>query len=292
MATTSAPDGRTIAYQVWGVPDGTPVFGIHGTPGSRLGHFPIGDPYTEAGVCFVTYDRAGYGQSSRLPGRSVVDCVGDVVAVAEAMGWDTFAALGGSGGGPHVLACAALLPDRLTRVICDVGIAPWGAEGLDYFDGMVEGNIAEFTEATRGGTALRALLEPEAAATLERMSGDMRDILGPDYPLSEEDREVLGNPAFGQALRDDFTEAMRQGVDGWLDDDLAFVKPWGFEITDIAIPVKIRYGPEDTLVPPAHGRWLATHVPGAVEELKYGGHLDADPKDYLAQLRWLTGHSP
>jgi pimeloyl-ACP methyl ester carboxylesterase len=148
---------------------------------------------------------------------------GDIVAVADAMGWDRFAATGGSGGGPHVLACAALLPDRVTRVICDVGIAPWGGDGLDYFDGMVEGNIAEFTEATRGETALRALLEPEAAAVLERMSGDMRDVLGPNYPLPEEDREVLGKPEFGQAVREDFTEAMRQGVDGWLDDDLASV---------------------------------------------------------------------
>jgi pimeloyl-ACP methyl ester carboxylesterase len=284
MATTSAPDGRTIAYEVRGVADGIPVFGIHGTPGSRLEHYPIGDPYSEAGVCFITYDRAGYGQSSRLPGRSVVDCVGDVVAVADAMGLGTFAAWGGSGGGPHVLACAALLPDRVTRAICDVGIAPWDAEGLDYMDGMVEGNIAEFVEATRGETALRALVEPEAVATMERMSGDMRDAFGPDYPLSEEDREVLGKPEFGQALREDFTEAMRQGVDGWVDDELAFVKPWGFDIADIAIPVKVRYGLEDTLVPPGHGRWLATHVPAAVEELKYGGHLDADPKDYVAQL--------
>jgi pimeloyl-ACP methyl ester carboxylesterase len=292
MTTTSASDGRTIAYEVRGVTDGIPVFGIHGTPGSRLEHYPIGDPYTEAGVCFVTCDRAGYGRSSRLPGRSVVDCVSDIVAVADAMGWGTFAAWGGSGGGPHVLACAALLPDRVTRAICDVGIAPWDAEGLDYMDGMVEGNIAEFTEATRGETALRALIEPEAVATMERMSGDMRDVFGPDYPLSEEDREVLGKPEFGQALREDFIEALRQGVDGWVDDDLAFVKPWGFDIADIAIPVKVRYGPEDTLVPPGHGRWLATHVPGAVEDLKYGGHLDADPKDYLAQLRWLAGQSP
>src|SRR5262245_66680265 len=157
---------------------------------------------------------------------------------------------------------------------------------------MVEGNVAEFTTAMRGDAALRGALEPEAAAALERMSGDMRDVFGPDYPLSEEDRDVLGNPEFGQALREDFLEAMRQGVDGWLDDDLAFVKPWGFDIEKIAIPVKIRYGPADTLVPPAHGRWLATHVPGALEELKHGGHLDADRKAYLAQLSWLTGQAP
>src|SRR5262245_66627274 len=131
MATTSAPDGRTIGYEVRGVTDGRPVFGIHGTPGSRLEHYPIGDPYTEAGVCFVTSDRAGYGRSSRLPGRSVVDCVGDIVAVADAMGWGTFAAWGGSGGGPHVLACGALLSARVNRAICNVGIEHWDGGGQD-----------------------------------------------------------------------------------------------------------------------------------------------------------------
>lgn len=288
MPTTTAPDGRTIAYEVWGKPDGVPVLGIHGTPGSRLGRFPIGDPYRELGVCFVTFDRPGYGLSTRLPGRSVIDIVGDAAAVGDAMGWDRFAATGGSGGGPHVLACAARLGDRLTRIICDVGIAPWGAEGLDYFDGMVEGNVAEFTTAMKGEAELRGLLEPEAAAIVERMKGDVRDVFGPDYPLSDEDREVLAKPEYAERLREDFTEALRQGIDGWVDDDIAFTQPWGVDLSGIEIPVKVRYGPTDTLVPAGHGRWLAAHVPGAVEDLKYGGHLSADPEDYRAQLRWLV----
>ena len=106
---------------------------MHGTPGSRVSRFPIGDPYADAGVCVAQYDRPGYGDSTRRPGRTVADCVADVAALADELGWERFAVTGGSGGGPHSLACAALLPDRVIRATCDVGIAPWNAEGLDYF---------------------------------------------------------------------------------------------------------------------------------------------------------------
>ena len=290
MPTFAAPDGRTIAYELNGPRDGARVIGIHGTPGSRLSRFPIGDPYADAGVCVAQYDRPGYGLSTRRPGRSVADCVADVAALADELGWETFAVTGGSGGGPHSLACATLLPDRVTRATCDVGIAPWNAEGLDWFAGMVEGNVAEFTAATHGEEAYRALVAPQIPELLARLDGDMRDVLGPDYPLSEADRDVLGRPEFGAQLSRDMKEAFRQGADGWVDDGLAFVKDWGFEIDSIAIPVKVRYGPDDTLVPAAHGRWLAAQVPGAIEELKYGGHLgSADPSVFVEQLRWLAG---
>jgi pimeloyl-ACP methyl ester carboxylesterase len=290
MPTFAAPDGRTIAYELNGPRDGAPVIGLHGTPGSRLSRFPIGDPYADSGVCVAQYDRPGYGGSTRRPGRSVADCVADVAALADELGWETFAVTGGSGGGPHSLACAALLPDRVTRATCDVGIAPWNAEGLDWFDGMVEGNVAEFTTAMRGEEAFRALVAPQIPELLERLDGDMRDVLGPEYPLSEADRDVLGRPEFGAQLSRDMKEAFQQGADGWVDDGLAFVKDWGFTIDAIAIPVKVRYGPDDTLVPAAHGRWLAANVPGAIEELKYGGHLgSADPAVFVEQLRWLAG---
>jgi len=290
MPTFVAPDGRTIAYELNGPRAGTPVIALHGTPGSRLSRFPIGDPYTDAGVCVAQYDRPGYGGSTRQPGRTIADCVADVAALAAELGWKTFAVTGGSGGGPHSLACAALLSDRVTRAICDVGIAPWNAEGLDFFDGMVEGNVAEFSSAAEGEDAYRAMVEPQIPELLERLTGDMRDIFGPDYPLSEPDREVLARPEFGEVLARDIREAFRQGADGWIDDGLAFVKDWGFTVDSIAIPVKVRYGPEDTLVPAAHGRWLAAHVPGAVEELKHGGHLGStDPAVFAAQLRWLAG---
>ncbi|MCI0685694.1 MAG: alpha/beta hydrolase [Sporichthyaceae bacterium] len=290
MPTFAAPDGRTLGYELYGPRDGVPIVGIHGTPGSRLGRFPIGDPYAEVGVCMVQYDRPGFGLSTRQPGRSVANCATDVAALADELGWERFAVVGGSGGGPHALACGALLPDRVTRATCDVGIAPIDAEDLDFFDGMVEGNVIEFTKAQQGEAEFRAFVEPQIPELLSRLTGDMRDVLGPDYPLSEADREVLARPEFGEELAKDMREAFRQGADGWVDDGLAFVKGWGFSIDSIKVPVKVRYGPDDTLVPAAHGRWLAKHVPGAIEELKPGGHLgSADPALFAAQLRWLAG---
>src|SRR5207249_1087881 len=110
---------------------GFPVLALHGTPGSRLARWPDDDVYTEAGACWITHDRAGYGRSSRRPGRSVADEVDDVVALADELGLERFGVLGGSGGGPHVLACAALLPKRVTRAVCAVGLAPLGTPGLE-----------------------------------------------------------------------------------------------------------------------------------------------------------------
>lgn len=289
MHITTA-DGRTVAYELTGPSDGSPIIAIHGTPGSRLGRFPIGDPYAAAGVRVLTFDRPGYGESARLPGRAVSDCIADVTALADHMDWDRFAVMGGSGGGPHALACAALLPDRVTRVICNVGIAPYPAEGLDFFDGMVEGNVVEFRTALRGEAAVRELLDAEAKGLKERLGGDLRDLFGEDYPMSEADLDVMANGAVAVQVRRSMTEALRPGVDGWVDDNLAFVKPWGFDIKTISVPVRVGYGEADTLVPAAHGRWLAAHVPGAIEVVETDGHLgDIDPEKAAARFRWLAG---
>src|SRR5580765_6994183 len=113
LRTFETPDGRTVAFAVWGDPDGFPIMALHGTPGCRLQRWPDEKLYQGLGVCLVTHDRAGYGRSSRRRGRRVADAVDDVIAIADELGFDRFAVTGGSGGGPHVLACAALCPDRL-----------------------------------------------------------------------------------------------------------------------------------------------------------------------------------
>src|SRR3954453_15623997 len=144
LQTIRTPDGRQLAYAEWGVPDGYPVISIHGTPGCRLGRHPNPDIVRQANVRYITFDRAGYGRSDRNPGRRVVDIVPDVRALADSLGLDTFAVCGGSGGGPHTLAVAALLPDRITRAACIVGIAPYDAVGADWTRGMDPMNVKEF----------------------------------------------------------------------------------------------------------------------------------------------------
>ena len=127
-----------------------PIFLLHGTPGSRLGPHPRSSVLHRLGVQLIAFDRPGYGESDRMAGRQVADVAADVLAIADAYGLDRFAVVGRSGGGPHALACAALLPERVTRAAVLVGLAPHGAAGLDWFDGMAESNVTEFTAAANG----------------------------------------------------------------------------------------------------------------------------------------------
>jgi pimeloyl-ACP methyl ester carboxylesterase len=140
----TTPDGRDVAYEQNGDPDGAPVFVLHGTAGCRLsGRHPDPSRVRDAGLLVVTYDRPGYGRSTRDRGRSLTDCVSDVEAIADELGLGRFAVMGGSGGGPHALAVGARLPARVTRVLCNVGVAPYDAEGLDWAAGMDPGNVRE-----------------------------------------------------------------------------------------------------------------------------------------------------
>src|ERR1700733_6087110 len=116
--TVKLPDGRQLAFEVGGDPHGYPVIGLPGTPGCRLSRWPVDSAYADSGVLYVTTDRAGYGQSTRRRGRSVADGAQDVLAVADAMGFERFGVIGGSGGGPPALACGAVLPPRVGRAAC------------------------------------------------------------------------------------------------------------------------------------------------------------------------------
>jgi len=113
LLTFETPDGRTLAYALWGDPGDFPVLLLHGTPGCRLERWPDEDVYRRAGIFLITHDRAGYGRSTRRPGRRIVDEVDDVAALADHLGLERFGVTGGSGGGAHSLACAARLPDRV-----------------------------------------------------------------------------------------------------------------------------------------------------------------------------------
>jgi pimeloyl-ACP methyl ester carboxylesterase len=274
--TTTTPDGRTLAFAEWGAPDGFPIFSLHGTPGSRLGHHPDENVYREASVRLITYDRPGYGESSRHAGRRVADAAADVATIADALGIDRFAVFGGSGGGPHALACGALLGDRVTRCASVVGVVPYGDGGLppeEWFRDMVNGNVREFGWALEGEETLRRGLEPEVRELLASLDADTEDALGEDYKLSEQDAEVLQRADLRAMLAASTREGVGQRIDGMVDDDLAFTQPWGFDPAAIAIPTAVWYGPHDTLVPPGHGEWLGRTIPNAEVVLLDGGHF-------------------
>ena len=291
LRTFETPSDRTLAFAVWGDPDGFPILGLHGTPGCRLSRWPREELYTELGVCYVTHDRAGYGRSDRNRGRSVVDEVADVRALADELGFDRFGVTGGSGGGPHVLACAALLPDRVVRATCDVGVAPLGTPGLerdDWLAGMDPENLKEFGWAVAGEDVLTRELEAMQKTLEERVAVDPATILQ-DFDMSESDRAELARPEIAELIRETTAEWAVNGVGGWVDDDLVVLKPWGFDVADISVQVLVRYGLTDVFVPPAHGEWLAANVPGCIVKVnEKAGHLGANPEEEIAEdVRWL-----
>lgn len=285
---TATSDGRALTFAEWGDPDGFPVFLLHGTPGSRLLRHFDESRYAAAGARVITYDRPGYGGSDRSPGRDVVDCVADVAAIADTLGFERFAITGGSGGGPHSLAVAARLGDRVTRASCEVGIVPYGTPDFDWFEGMDPLNVRELGWALAGEDVLAPELEREAGELLERVADDPSKLIGDDWQLSEADRAELARVERHEIIRQAFTDAFRNGVWGWVDDDLCFTRAWGFDLAEIRVPTRVVYGLTDVLVPPQHGEWLARNVPNAevvIEE--EAGHLP-DPEVVTERFRWLV----
>ena len=289
-ATTTAPDGRTLAFCEWGDPQGTPVFSLHGTPGSRLSRHPDEEVYRRAGVRAITYDRAGYGRSTRLPGRSIAHVAADVVTIADALGIEQFCVIGGSGGAPHALACAALTPTRVRRCASIVGPAPYGRGGLardEWLRGMVKGNVREFEWALAGEDTLRPELERETGEMLANLGQDQDNPFGESYELSPSDMEMMSRGGMREMLDASLREGCERGVDGFVDDDLSITMPWGFDVTAITVPVAVWYGEQDTLVPAQHGEWLARTLPDPEVVILDGGHFAIYAR--LGELlAWLT----
>ena len=263
-------DGRRIDCYVSGPEGGLPLVFHHGTPGARPPARAIERAAHARGLRFVTYSRPGYGDSTPLSGRSVADAVSDTRELLEAIGASRCVVAGWSGGGPHALACAARLEASAAALVI-AGVAPYGVEGLDWSAGMGEDNVVEFEAALAGEATLRGLLEDIrshlAEVTVEGIITSLASL------LPEVDRAVLTDE-FGEDVAEGFHEALRVGIEGWVEDDLCFVSPWGFELEEIKTPVAIWQGSLDLMVPFAHGKWLASAVPGAVAHLEEGeGHL-------------------
>ena len=283
--TLETRDGRTVEVHELGDPAGFPVVHQHGTPGSGL----LYGLWETPGIRLVGFDRAGYGGSTRRAGRSVADVVEDVEAVADALGLERYATWGLSGGGPHALACAALCDDRLVTAASLAGVGPWDAPGLDWLAGMGEGNQIEFGRTLEGEDALRPLLEEEREGLRATTPEELRDEMAPH--LSPTDSSALTGELAG-FFHANMQHALEPGADGWIDDDLAFAKPWGFELSSIDRPVLIVQGGDDLMVPPAHGAWLAAHVPGAESRLDDAhGHLTLVQRLVPEVHDWLRSHS-
>ncbi|OFE16305.1 hypothetical protein BA895_19780 [Humibacillus sp. DSM 29435] len=278
LTPITLPDGRTLDLSLTGTGDGPVLLFHHGTPGSGLPLRSMERAARDRGLRLLTWSRPGYGGSSRRTGRRVVDVVDDVVSVLDHLSVERCVVAGWSGGGPHALATAARLPTRVAGVLSIAGVAPFGQPDLDLLDGMGSDNLEEFGAAVDGEASLRALLEQQAPglrnATPAAVVEQMRSLLPPV------DQAVITDE-FGADLVAGFAEGLRVGVDGWLDDDLAFTSPWGFDLSEITVPTFVWQGSEDLMVPFAHGQWLGRrlseqpnrHRGSATHLLEGEGHL-------------------
>lgn len=265
-----ARDGRWLEVLTGG--DGLPLLFHTGTPGGLAAFTPMMEAAAARGLRTVMYARPGYGDSTPQPGRQVAACAADAAAILDHLGADQFVTAGWSGGGPHALACAALLPGRCLAAASLAGPAPRRAEGLDWLAGMGPENIEEFSAAEEGREALDRMLAGAAAELADITGTQVAASLG--GLVSAADQAVLTGE-FADYLAASFRAALRNGGAGWRDDDLAFVGDWGFGMAACsAVPTAIWQGDQDLMVPPGHGAWLAAHLPGARFHLRLGeGHL-------------------
>ena len=294
--TAQTRDGRTLEVLTGGDPDGFPLVYHGGSPSAAVAYPPLDGAARSNALRLITYSRPGYGDSTARPRPEprMVDDIGDVEVLLDALEVDTFVTLGWSGGGPRALGCAALLPGRCLAAASLAGVAPLQAGDLDWMAGMGPENVTEFTAAGQGEAALTAFLE-EAAAGLGQVTGPQvaQEMGG---LISAADRAVV-TAGFADYLAESFRLALRAGIAGWRDDDIAFVSDWGFPLEQAgAVPVAIWQGEEDRMVPFSHGAWLAGHIPGARAHLARGeGHLTLAARSFgtvLDDLLDLAGQPP
>jgi pimeloyl-ACP methyl ester carboxylesterase len=280
-----APDGRRLSVDSLGDPDGRPVFLFHGTPGSRYGPRPRGIVLYRLGIRLISYDRPGYSGSDRFPGRKVADAAEDVGAIAKFFGIDRFSVVGRSGGAPHALACAALLPDQVICAAALGSLAPYDAEGLDWSVGMADSNVRAYRNAEADLLTLITTLHEQARQARSNSEG-LLTLLWPE--LVGHDKEVIGDVALRRIIARIHTEALSKTIDGWIDDVVALSRPWGFELSDITAPVKLWSGSEDVFSPARHTQWLSEHIKGAELDIADGAAHFGSVQILPRILTWVS----
>jgi pimeloyl-ACP methyl ester carboxylesterase len=265
--------GRTLHAYDTGADDADgrlAVFWHHGSPNIGAPPEPLFSVAVRLGIRWVSYDRPGYGGSTPRPDRDVASAAGDTSAVADALSIDRFALMGHSGGGSHALACTALLQERVLGVVVVAGMAPFDAEGLEWFEGFGPAGVAELRAAAAG----RAALEKHLAESDDE----------PEFTPEDEDA-LAGEWSW---FIDVVDSALAGGMGGFIDDDLADVGAWGFDPADVIAPALFLHGGRDRVVPSSHSEWLARHCRSAELRLyPEDGHISVLNSGAAAAMGWL-----
>lgn len=265
------PDGRAFEYSAAGDPGRELLVFCVGTPGAVVDFPYVADAAAARGLRSVICSRPGYGGSTRNQGRTVADAASDTAALADHLGAERFLVAGWSGGGSTALACGALLPDRVRAAVTLAGTAPPAEAGEVWTTWFASAQVDEIRALT---TTPPAELAPEYEQTAKQFA----ELTGKQLTISEnqsaaDKAALIEVPEVAEWLARSIKSAVSTGIWGWLDDDLAWAKPWGFAMADIRVPVIVRHGDEDGFVSIEQGRWLAAHIPGArLDEMPGGGH--------------------
>lgn len=257
-------DGRSLAFSDVGDASGSTVFYFHGAPTSRLFLVHWEMEFASRGLRVVSPDRPGYGGSSPQPGRTMSDWPTDVAGLANALGIDRFIVAGQSSGGPYAVACAALLPNRVSGAVVIAGVTDMAWP--EAWDGFFEAEIA----------VMRVPDEQSATARCEELFGaDGGGLLGSSGPeLPEPDMAFFSDEKRANAMLASMTEAFRQGVGGYAQDMVLQGRAWSFAPSAITTPAIVAHGELDTIIPLAHSRHTADLIPGASLRILPGhGHL-------------------
>lgn len=286
LFTVKHESGRNIDVSEAGNPEGLPIFFLHGTPGSRILSTEHISQAEKQGIRLISYSRPGYGGSTPAPGRRVVDTASDVRAIADELGIEKFGVMGHSGGGPDTLACAYSMPERVVGASSISGVAPFGVEGLDFYSGMGEYNVADFNLLLQDPEKWEANNRSDMDAIINGTEEIVTELFS--TLLSDVDRKALTGD-FIRMMIDQSRDCCSHSIDGLRDDNLSYLKPWNFDPARITVPVQIWHGSEDKFVPFQHGKWLAENIPVAEPHLMDGeGHISLLYKAIGEIHQWIS----
>ena len=261
--------GRGLTWRDGGDPGGRPVLVLGGWGDSRLARHPDEAATAALGLRVVTVDRPGIGGSGPVRNRRIADWAADAAALAGTLGWDTFDVFSWSGGGPHALAIAALLPGRVRAVGVACGLTPLdSAEAKAALPPPVRRQV-------RLAVTLPPLVRLLGAGLARRAAPDPGGFADAAYrEAPPADRALFGDPAMRAMFAANARETYRQGGRGIADESLALLRPWGFTPAQVRVPVRLWHGELDATIPPAASHALAAMLPDAhLEVLPGQGHL-------------------
>ena len=269
MPNLKLTDGRFLEYFDNGVASTKAIVFHHGTPHHASAWSTWLDAAAARGLRAISYSRAGYGISDRNEGRTVISNNEDIRELLDSFGIIDFISIGWSGGGPHALATTAMHGSK--GAITLAGVGAYGVDDLDFLAGMGPENEEEFGEAIKGEDAISAWMDANAGAFKSVTGDQIRESFG--GLISDADKAVIVG-SYAEELAASMRKGLAVSFDGWIDDDIAFVQPWGFELSSIKVPVQIWQGDQDLMVPHAHSYWLEKHIPGSSLNFVPGhGHI-------------------